>query len=179
MRSRLFLSTLALATLATASSARAEEPRYYLAATSSAASDYQLSADLGGEFAARFARRWWGHASIRVGGAMDAEGGGDHLEVRVGVDHERCNASGRLCGLAGIDLGYQASTWDHGDFGPVEHHSGLLAAPHLGLDMGGQRLRLRLLAEGRAYLHHSETPTKSSTRLEPGVGLSAALAYRF
>ncbi|MCE9578552.1 MAG: hypothetical protein K8W52_35830 [Deltaproteobacteria bacterium] len=164
----------AAAPSATLTDAPASAPSTYLALTGSVATDEFISADVGAEVGARIARRIWGHLSYRQGGNLDAEGGGEHFEVRTGIDYERCTASGGLCGLAGIDLGYQSSTWQKD--GITESHGGPFLAPHLGLDAGGDHLRFRLIAEARGYVDRA---SERGTRFEPGLGISAAMAYRF
>jgi hypothetical protein len=164
-----FLSLPSLAYADDASPPPAAASQTYVSALTSASVDQFIAFDVGAEVGTQLAPAWWGHGSLRVGQAGDAEGSGSHLELRVGAERLGCNASGAVCRLVGLDLGFQASTWEKEDM--REKHDGPLIAPRLGLDLGGDHLRLRLAIEARAYV-------SAAGGTVPGLGLSAGLAYR-
>lgn len=165
----LFLSLPSLAAADEASPPPATTSQTYVSALTSASVDQFIAFDAGAEVGTRLAPAWWGHGSLRVGQAGDAEGSGGHFELRAGAEHQRCSASGAVCRLVGLDVGFQASTWEKENM--HEKHNGPLIAPRLGLDLGGDHLRLRLAIEARAYV-------SAAGGAVPGLGLSAGLAYR-
>jgi hypothetical protein len=73
----------------------------------------------------------------------------------VGCEGHRRRAP--LCG--------QWSTWRKSGWAD-EHHDGIVVVPRVGLDAGGDHLRVRLATEGRSYG-------------AGGIGVSLGLAYRF
>ncbi|MBL8623102.1 MAG: hypothetical protein JNK64_17430 [Myxococcales bacterium] len=165
----LALSLPSLAIADEVAPAATETGQTYVAALTSASVDQFIAFDAGAEVGTRLAGPWWGHGSLRVGQAGDSEGSGSHFELRVGAEHQGCNVTGSVCHLVGLDLGFQASTWEKEDM--HERHNGPLIAPRLGLDLGGDHLRLRLALEARGYV-------SAAGGAIPGLGLSAGLAYR-
>jgi hypothetical protein len=165
----LFLSLPSVAAADEVSAPPAAPSATYVSALTAASVDQFIAFDAGAELGTRLAGAWWGHGSLRLGQAGDAEGSGGHFEVRVGAEHQACNASGAVCRVVGLDLGFQASTWEKEDM--HEKHNGPLVAPRLGLDVGGDHLRLRLALEARAYV-------SATGGAIPGLGVSAGLAYR-
>ena len=165
----LFLSLPSLAIADEASPPPAAPSQTYVSALTAASVDQFIALDAGAEVGTRLAGPWSGHGSLRVGQAGDSEGSGGHFELRVGAEHQRCGASGAVCHLVGLDLGFQASTWEKEDM--HEKHNGPLIAPRLGLDVGGDHLRLRLALEARGYV-------SAAGGAIPGLGVSAGLAYR-
>lgn len=177
---------LLVAALLTPSLARADEaltptgpaaPDVTIAATTALSADAFVAATVGAELGRRIDGDWWGHGALRLGGSVDAEGGGQHFEVRAGVDRLRCARGRGVCGLVGLDLGYVTSSWKRDDR-MTESHSGPLVAPRVGVEFGGAHLRARFMAEARGYYHSGSTPSGHWTRFEPGVGFGAALVYQ-
>jgi hypothetical protein len=164
-----FLSLPSLAIADEAPPAPAAANPLYVSALTAASVDQFIALDAGAELGTQLSGAWWGPGSLRLGQAGDAEGSGSHLEVRAGVEHQRCSSSGAVCHLVGLDIGFQASTWEKENM--RERHNGPLIAPRLGLDLGGDHLRLRLAIEARGY-------ASSAGGAIPGLGVSAGLAYR-
>ncbi|MBK9035146.1 MAG: hypothetical protein IPL61_28430 [Myxococcales bacterium] len=148
-----------------------------IAATAGLSADAFVAATVGLEVGRRIDGDWWGHGALRLGAGGDAEGSGDHLEVRAGVDRVRCARDRVVCGVVGLDLGYVTSSWE-GDDRMTESHSGPLVAPRVGVEFGGAHLRARFMAEARGYYHSASTPSGDTTRFEPGVGFGASLGYQ-
>lgn len=96
----------------------------------------------------------WIHARVATGTGdkLFAEGTGSLLQVRAGIESRGCVFDGMLCAMAGVDLGYQRTTWRGRDEPPfvVGNDTGTvtttemstiidraIAVPRLGLDIGG------------------------------------------
>lgn len=112
------------------------------------------------------------HATVQSGsvplfGAFDEHvTSSGYLALRSGVDERGCAVGGVWCGFVGIDLGYlhQYATTS-GD----EHRDERVAVvvPHVGFDVGGRRVRLRVGFEAaRGWQDYWEA-----------LGLTAGLAY--
>ncbi|HSN30228.1 MAG TPA: hypothetical protein VLT45_28265 [Kofleriaceae bacterium] len=105
------------------------------------------------------------------GGALDFEGTGSFWRAGAGVE---LHAG---VWLLGVDAGYQHETWTDSDpMGTSETHYGLVVGPRAGLDVGGERVRVRASLALFEYHHASNV---APTRWEGALDLALGLAYRF
>jgi hypothetical protein len=105
------------------------------------------------------------HGLSSVGSSTDFEGSGAYYQARAGLEYQLCSAGGGACLLGGVDVGAQRWTWRK-EGRADEDHLALLVVPRVGLDVGGDQLRVRAAAEaGYPGLG--------------GLGVSLGLAWRF
>ena len=86
----------------------------------------------------------WAHGMILSGGAGEideANTTGTILQVRGGVEARTCSASRIACASAGIDVGYSHAQVMAEDW--TDKWSGGMLIPRVGLDVGGDHLRVR------------------------------------
>jgi hypothetical protein len=75
-----------------------------------------------------------------------------------------------VCGFAGADVGYLYEKIDNRGVDPMLSYAReMLAAPRVGLELGGRRLRFRLTVEVPLYVRLDERGS--------GAGLLAGLGY--
>jgi hypothetical protein len=80
------------------------------------------------------------------GGSMQGQGDGTLVRAGIGVEPRWCQKRNRLCGFAGVDLGYHAFTDDMFETEPGVMSRGPFAGPRLGFEAGGP-LRVRVALE--------------------------------
>ena len=82
--------------------------------------------------------RAWLHAAASYGAVGDDQGPGSNGQVRAGIEGRACVWSGAVCGVDGIDVGYQRGRWaDRDDPSHNESSDALVTIPRFGLDVGG------------------------------------------
>ena len=152
-----------------------ERPPAYLAFGSSVATDAHLNADLFLEGAMRVATTpLWIHGLVGTGAETQLQDQGEFLEARGGVELS-CATRRAVCGFFGIDVGGEMQSRNGDGKGKL---SGVIAVPRMGLDMGGDIVRVRASVDGRWFRYH----TKGTDDLDAtagGGGVSLALALRF
>lgn len=95
----------------------------------------------------------WFHVRVAAGagGELFATGNGSMTQVRAGVELRSCAFDGVLCAMAGVDLGYQHTSftghddsWFSDETSPdmTTVTTEMIAVPRVGLDVGG-RVRFR------------------------------------
>lgn len=93
-------------------------------------------------------------------------------EARAGLEAHGCHSTA-VCAYAGADVGYRASTGNDNNTGTGE---GIVVVPRAGLDIAlGEHLRFRPGIE----LRLTNAPASSEVPLAPGLGITAAVSYRF
>ena len=116
------------------------------------------------------------HASIAKGGSLDADNGGGFWRWTAGVQARSAPAG--FYAFAELDVGYQHQTW--GQPGPIEEefetHRGALALARVGIDGGGDRVRVRATFE--LYKYHREFVDQMETSWDTGGGITLSLGYR-
>jgi hypothetical protein len=153
-----------------------ERPPAYLAVGSSVSMDAHVNADLFLEGAMRVATTpIWVHGLIGTGAETQWRDQGQFLEARGGIEVS-CSVRRIVCGFFGVDVGgeVQQRTGD----GQQDKLTGVIAVPRMGLDLGGDIVRLRASVDGRWFRYHvSGSDDLSETA--GGGGVSLALALRF
>ena len=149
-------AVLALSLLATTATIAHAEPEHYVETGAMAGANAELIT-LGGTVAAGLHvadSSFWLRAGLAtgVGGQLFASGSGTFLQLRAGAETRSCAWTGALCGMIGVDLGYQRTAFTGHDtlsFGEQVSTSDmttgtreLVAIPRIGLDLGGQ-IRVR------------------------------------
>jgi hypothetical protein len=110
------------------------------------------NAMLGVEAGHRLLDPLWAHGEIGAGLAADDQGNGTNMLVRAGVELHGC-ATPRVCGITGLDLGYQHGTWASRQDMSTEASNALVAIPRVALDLGiGVQTRIRVGIELDAAL---------------------------
>src|SRR5262249_49143441 len=99
---------------------------------------------------------------------------GRFLEARGGIELS-CGQRRAVCGFFGVDVGGELQT-RRGD-SDADPLSGVVAVPRMGLDLGGDMLRLRASGDGRWFRYQARQDAVASTA--GGGGVSLALALRF
>ena len=139
----------------------------------------------------------WARAGLGYGTSVDRFGqhvpnGGRNGLARAGLEARWC-AGVILCGLAGADLGVQHGAWAGRVYSPtvidgvVESttDNALVVIPRIGIDLGGDTLRARLVVEAdTALVEHATTTTDMTTTTRSqrgiiGVELAAGVAYQW
>jgi hypothetical protein len=152
-----------------------ERPPAYLAFGSSVSSDVHLNADLFLEGGMRVATTpIWVHGLIGSGAETQIMGQGRFVEARGGIELS-CGQRRAVCGFFGVDVGGELQT-RKGD-GDDDKLTGVVAVPRMGLDLGGDMVRLRASVDGRWFRYQSRQDSVSTTA--GGGGVSLALALRF
>lgn len=123
------------------------EPAHYLQGDGSvgiAAPVAGFNAMLGVEGGLRVAPYVWAHGDVGGGLAGDDQGTGTNFQLRGGAETHLC-ASPWLCGIVGLDLGFQRGTWASRMDMSTEVTNALVAIPRLAADIGlGAHTRLRV-----------------------------------
>jgi hypothetical protein len=120
---------------------------------------------------------------VSGGAGIASFGSSEHRsyqQVRAGAEGLLCSGGEIICGVAGLDAGgYMASgessysNYDDTSGGSSSYSvDAAMAAAHVGLELGSQHLRLRLLAEG-----YRVQPFDGGA--EHGFDLSSSVALRF
>ena len=128
----------------------------------------------------------WLHAAVSYGAGGDDQGPGSNGQLRAGIEGRTCVWNGVVCGVDGIDVGYQRGRWsDRDDPARRESSDALVAIPRFGLDLGGKTIRARLGIEVDCALvaqHERYSPSGDTSVNSPGlVGLeaNAGIAYQW
>lgn len=151
-----------------------ERPPAYLAVGTSVSSDVHVNADLFLEGAMRVATTpIWVHGLIGTGSETPIQDQGQFLEARGGVELS-CGQRRVVCGFFGIDVGGELQRRD----GDPDQLMGVIAVPRMGLDLGGDLLRVRASVDGRWFRYHVGKGDDLS-ETAGGGGVSLALALRF
>ena len=149
-------------------------PPAYLAVGSSVSSDAHTNVDVFVEGAMRVATTpIWVHALIGTGAEKLIADQGQFVEARGGLELS-CVQRRVVCGFFGIDVGGEME----GRAGEGNEIRGVIAVPRMGLDMGGDYLRVRASLDGRWFRYHSSGDDDLGTTTG-GAGVSVALALRF
>ena len=82
-------------------------------------------------------------------------------ELRGGIELRTCTASGALCAIGGVDVGYRYETFSK--LTQIEDRSSAEAVARFGLDIGARNIRLRPVIEG------TSTHTADTTALVIGL----------
>ena len=147
----------------------------FLAFGSSVSTDGHMSADLFVEGAMRVATTpIWVHGLIGTGAETQISDQDQFLEARGGFELS-CATRRKVCGFFGIDVGGEIQS-RRGD-GPDTKLSGVIAVPRMGLDMGGDIVRVRASVDGRWFRYRTKGDDFDGT--SGGGGVSLALALRF
>ena len=169
---------LAIVFVSTAASAQ-PAPESYVSAGATIGADGKLDWLYSGvtvDAGYQLSTTWWLHGGLgvvgRTGyGAINQQitlitPSADSYEGRVGPEAHLCTSDGDWCAITGIDLGYRTS----------ELH-GLVVAPHVGLDVGGSKLRFRpsVVLEVGGPVDSSEGPSLPDV----GLGFTGAVAYQW
>lgn len=117
----------------------------------------------------------YARGQVGLGAAADPEGSGRFLEARGGLEARSCGPSGGMCFHAGLDVGYQISTWRGDD--ADERHTGLLLVPRVGGDVGGRHLRFAFGLDFRSW--NRSTDASLPSEHETGLGVDLGLRYQF
>ena len=148
----------------------------FLALGSSVSTDsHRTNADLFLEGAMRVATTpIWVHGLIGTGAETQINDQDRFLEARGGFELS-CATRRTVCGFFGIDVGgeIQSRRSDGGD----TTLSGVVAVPRMGLDMGGDIVRVRASVDGRWFRYRTKGDDLDGT--SGGGGVSLALALRF
>jgi hypothetical protein len=125
----------------------------------------------------------WLHGEAGYGHAQDDQGGGNNMELHAGLESRPCIARGIVCAVVGADLGYAHGAWvsDRAQ-DQMESVTALVAVPHLGLDLGGDHVRVRLGIEADVTLagHHREIGgMEGAAGSLVALGLGLGVAYQW
>ncbi len=152
-----------------------ERPPAYLAFGSSVSKDANVNADLFLEGGMRVATTpLWVHGLIGSGSETRIQDQGRFLEARGGIELS-CSHRIAVCGFFGIDVGGELQSRKDADHDATM--SGIIAVPRMGLDMGGDVVRVRASVDGRWFRYQTGHDTIGTT--SHGGGVSLALALRF
>ena len=88
----------------------------------------------------------WIHGEVIGGTTGDDRGRGHASEGRAGLEARACVLP-TLCGIAGVDLGAEHVTWFGRHGAGSESLDAFVVIPRAELDLGGDRVRVRLGAE--------------------------------
>jgi hypothetical protein len=147
----------------------------YIGFGSSVVSDAHLNADLFLEGAMRVATTpLWVHGLIGTGAETQINDQDQFLEARGGFELS-CATRRKVCGFFGVDVGGEIQS-RRGD-GSDKQLSGVVAVPRMGLDMGGDIVRVRATVDGRWFRYRVKGDDLDGT--SGGGGVSLALALRF
>jgi hypothetical protein len=151
-------------------------PPAYLAVGSSVSSDVHTNVAVFVEGAMRVATTpIWVHGLIGTGAEKLIADQGQFVEARGGVELS-CVQRRAVCGFFGIDVGGQMEGGHKGDGNEMR---GVVAVPRMGLDMGGDYLRVRASLDGHWFRYHSNNDPDDIGTTSGGAGVSLALALRF
>jgi hypothetical protein len=147
----------------------------YLGLGSSVSTDAHVNADLFVEGGMRVATTpIWVHALIGSGAETQLQDQGKFLEARGGIELS-CSHRTAVCGFFGIDVGGELQTRKAS--GGDSELSGAIVVPRMGLDVGGDVLRVRASVDGRWFRYQGRGDVIGGT--SGGGGVSLALALRF
>ena len=154
-----------------------ERPPAYLGFGASAAKDTNYHADLYLEGGMRVATTpIWVHGLIGSGSETQIKDQGRFLEARGGIELS-CQHRTVVCGFFGIDVGGQLESTVDPDGNEKTKLDGVVAVPRMGLDLGGDALRIRASVDGRWFRYEGKNDAVAGT--SGGAGFSLALALRF
>jgi hypothetical protein len=154
-----------------------ERPPAYVGVGSSVSSDAHVNADLFVEGGMRVATTpIWVHGLVGSGAQTPIEDQGRFLEARGGIELS-CSHRSAVCGFFGIDVGGELQTRQAPPGGDDGKLSGIIAVPRMGLDLGGDIVRVRASFDGRWFRYQSRNESVAGT--SGGAGVSLALALRF
>src|SRR5436190_24210969 len=86
----------------------------------------------------------WLHGAVAYGQSGDDQGPGSTLQLHAGIEWRPCGWGNRVCGVGGLDVGYQAGRWsDRDDATHRDSVDALVAVPRVGVDVGGEKVRVR------------------------------------
>jgi hypothetical protein len=88
-----------------------------------------------------------------VGGTVQSDWSGDFTRFGAGVEALAC--SGNLCGVLDVDVGWQHATLKDGTILEGDR-SGPFVGPRIGVEAGGQRVRVRIMLERYQWKIHRE-----------------------
>jgi len=132
-----------------------ERPPAYLGFGASAAKDLHYHADLYVEGGMRVATTpIWVHGLIGSGGETQIQDQGQFLEARGGIELS-CQHRTVVCGFFGIDVGGQLESTIDKDGNEKAKLDGVVAVPRMGLDLGGNALRIRASVDGRWFRYET------------------------
>jgi len=152
-----------------------ERPPAYLAFGSSVSKDANLNADLFVEGGMRVATTpIWVHGLVGSGAQTQLQDQDRFLEARGGIELS-CQRRTAVCGFFGIDVGGELQTRKNQS--ADEKLSGIIAVPRMGVDVGGDTLRVRASVDGRWFRYQTKHDELGNT--SGGAGVSLALALRF
>ncbi len=125
----------------------------------------------------------WLHGEAGYGHAQDDQGGGSNMQLHAGLESRPCIVRGIVCAVVGADLGYAQGSWVS-DLArdQMESVSALVAVPRLGLDLGGDHVRVRLGIEADVALagHHREIGgMEAAAGSLVALGLGLGVAYQW
>jgi hypothetical protein len=115
----------------------------------------------------------WVHGLIGTGAEKLIADQGQFVEARGGVELS-CMQRRAICGFFGIDVGGQMEG-RKGDGGEMR---GVIAVPRMGIDMGGDYVRVRASLDGRWFRYHTPGDDDLASTAG-GAGVTVALALRF
>jgi len=127
----------------------------------------------------------WFHAVAAYGPAADDQGTGSDEHLRVGVEARACRRDGLACAMVGLDAGAQQGVWRSSDADRTETVTSVVVVPRIGVDAGGEHIRVRAgleLAEGIARnetVHMAGTDTTSTGSGPTGIELGLGIAYQW
>jgi hypothetical protein len=123
----------------------------------------------------------WVHAAASYGPAGDDQGSGSNGQLRAGIEGRPCTSDGEVCGVGGVDVGYQRGRWTSKD-NPADGESvdAAVAIPRFGVDIGGASLRVRfgieldvaLFAQKEVTSRQTTDPVWGPIALELGAGIA-------
>jgi hypothetical protein len=128
----------------------------------------------------------WLHAAVAYGQSGDDQGPGSNFQLRAGIEGRTCGWEGHVCGVGGLDIGYQAGRWsDRDDATRRESVDALVAVPRIGLDAGGRNVRFRVGFEvdcGLAAQRERQSVSSNTGDASPGIvgiELGAGVGYQW
>lgn len=157
--------------------AAAPAPQAYVSVGGMAGMDGFLSAQVAAEAGYHLNGALWLHGLAATGGVGDDQGSGPVSQARGGVEARTCRASGIACAYAGLDVGYQNMSWESHD-GMVEHHSDAIANLRVGVDVGGQHVRVRSGLETYQLIAGDDIPNHAPGAVM-GLDLNLGVAYQW
>jgi len=152
-----------------------QRPPAYLGVGTSVSHDAHTNADVFLEGGMRVATTLlWVHGLVGTGSETQIGAQDKFIEARGGLEIS-CGTKRGVCGFFGFDVGGQLETRKTDSSG--DHLQGLVAVPRIGLDVGGDTVRLRASFDGRWFRYSSKHDPRGGT--SAGAGVTVALGFRF
>jgi hypothetical protein len=112
------------------------------------------------------------------------QGSGTYVQARAGAEYLQCTSGGGLCGVYGMDLGALRTSATTGPFIDTasSRYTQEQVIPRVGLELGGERLRVRTSAElsiGTTQRESMSGAGTTTTAGAQGFQLGLAVAYGF